>query len=120
MLSRSKRSGWNHSQVPSIDRIEFKLFIHSILASSSTINSEVSGLSFSVSTSALAPTPAVGGGGSSGNSLTNNTRDIKDTAENSMIRLVNGISNESLMIENRQLNDPDSLWKRKSLRYEFK
>ena len=34
-------------------------------------------------------------------------------AESTMIRLVNSISNESLVIDIRHLNDPDSLWKRK-------
>jgi hypothetical protein len=38
-----------------------------------------------------------------------------NNAENSMIRLGNSISNESLMIDIRQLNDPDALWQRKKI-----
>ena len=38
-----------------------------------------------------------------------------NNAEISMIRLVNNISNESLMIDIRHLNDPDSLWQRKKI-----
>ena len=38
-----------------------------------------------------------------------------NNAEISMIRLVNSISNESLMIDIRHLNDPDSLWQRKKI-----
>jgi len=41
------------------------------------------------------------------------------SAENAMIRVINNISNDSLVIDLKQLNDPDSLWKRKTNKLSF-
>ena len=41
------------------------------------------------------------------------------SAENAMIRVINNISNDSLVIDLKQLNDPDSLWKRKTNKLVF-
>ena len=43
-----------------------------------------------------------------------------NNTESSMMRIVNSISNESLVIDIRQLNDPDHLWQRKKLTYDLK
>ena len=105
-LSRSKRSGnttadvWNYIHTYSI-----------FLASTSTINSEISGISTSTAASTAVPSiSAVTAGAASPLLSVNN-------AESCMMRIVNSISNESLVIDIRQLNDPDSLWQRKKLAY---
>ena len=85
-----------------------------LLGSSTIINGELSGgagsfpgsASNATSGSLLAvedPIPFLAVSNSPGHS----------SAENAMIRVVNNISNDSLVIDLKQLNDPDSLWQRK-------
>lgn len=81
--------------------------------STSTINSEVSGISCSTTSATVSSYLAAGG--SSTLPLGVVSPPIANNAENSMIRLGNSISNESLMIDIRQLNDPDTLWQRKKI-----
>ncbi|EFX80970.1 hypothetical protein DAPPUDRAFT_303761 [Daphnia pulex] len=90
LLSRCKRSG-----------------------STSTINSEVSGISCSTTSATVSSYLAAGGSSASAIGVISST--VVNNAENSMIRLGNSISNESLMIDIRQLNDPDALWQRKKI-----
>ena len=84
------------------------------LVSSTMINGELSGgagnfpgtISNPASSSLLAvedPDPLLAVSNSPGHNI----------AENAMIRVVNNISNDSLVIDLKQLNDPDSLWQRK-------
>ena len=82
-----------------------------LLGSNSTINSEVSVVSSSAMPTAVAVTPSVNSVHTSLATAINNSG--LTHAECTMIRLINSISNESLVIDIRQLNDPDSLWKRK-------
>ena len=101
-LSRSKRTG---IICAIFVYCLFVLRLYSQIGSSSTLNSEISGVS---SSTVSAATSSQAGGSStfaSGALISN--------AENSMIRLGNSISNESLLIDLRQLNHPDSLWMRK-------
>ena len=42
---------------------------------------------------------------------------VGDPAESAMIRVINNVSNDSLVIDLKQLNDPDSLWKRKTSKF---
>jgi len=44
---------------------------------------------------------------------------VGDPAESAMIRVINNVSNDSLVIDLKQLNDPDSLWKRKTSKLSF-
>lgn len=83
------------------------------LGSTSTINSEISGIS--CSTSSATASSYLAAGGSSASALGVIPPPVANNAENSMIRLGNSISNESLMIDIRQLNDPDTLWQRKKI-----
>jgi hypothetical protein len=83
------------------------------IGSTSTINSEVSGISCSTTSATVSSYLAAGGSSASAIGVISST--VVNNAENSMIRLGNSISNESLMIDIRQLNDPDALWQRKKI-----
>ena len=72
------------------------------------MNSEASYVS-----SASLAIPHVAAVGPSSNSAVHSTSG--SSAESSMIKLVNSVSNECLIIELRQLNDPDALWQRRKM-----
>lgn len=89
-----------------------RVWIFIILGSSSTLNSEVSGISNSTYSTGHYNGVSQQIQGTSPHLTVSNTPGLTN-AENTMIRLVNSISNESLAIDVKQLNDPDALWKRK-------
>lgn len=105
-LTRSKRSG-KVTRMYSAVMVPCFCNIHIFFpGSSSTICSEVSGISSSA-ISTTASNHQTGGNSIHHVALSNSN------AETSMVRLANSISNESLLIDTKQLNDPDSLWQRK-------